>query len=178
MAWTAPRTWVTSEVVTASHMNTHVRDNLLETGPAIVTAGDKILVSDAANSLVEREVTANEVGAAETTTSGSYTNLTTSGPSVTVTTGTTALVVLTTRVSNSSAGQSCFMGFDISGASTVAASDGRALQAANGADYQLRVSAMYAQTGLTAGSNVFKAEYRVSAGTGSFASRYITVLPF
>lgn len=28
MAWTAPRTWVTGEVVTASLMNTHVRDNL------------------------------------------------------------------------------------------------------------------------------------------------------
>lgn len=27
MAWTTPRTWVTAEVVTASHMNTHVRDN-------------------------------------------------------------------------------------------------------------------------------------------------------
>lgn len=29
MAWTAPRTWVDSELVTASLMNTHVRDNLL-----------------------------------------------------------------------------------------------------------------------------------------------------
>jgi len=29
MAWTAPRTWVTGEVVTAAMMNTHVRDNLL-----------------------------------------------------------------------------------------------------------------------------------------------------
>ena len=28
MAWTAPRTWVTGEVVTAAVMNTHVRDNL------------------------------------------------------------------------------------------------------------------------------------------------------
>ena len=28
MAWTAPRTWVTGEVVTASIMNAHVRDNL------------------------------------------------------------------------------------------------------------------------------------------------------
>jgi len=28
MAWTTPRTWVTSELVTASVMNTHVRDNL------------------------------------------------------------------------------------------------------------------------------------------------------
>jgi len=29
MTWTAPRTWVASEIVTASVMNTHVRDNLL-----------------------------------------------------------------------------------------------------------------------------------------------------
>lgn len=28
MAWTAPRTWVTSETVTSTMMNTHVRDNL------------------------------------------------------------------------------------------------------------------------------------------------------
>lgn len=28
MAWTAPRTWTTGELVTAAHMNTHVRDNL------------------------------------------------------------------------------------------------------------------------------------------------------
>jgi hypothetical protein len=27
MAWTAPRTWIAGEVVTASLMNTHVRDN-------------------------------------------------------------------------------------------------------------------------------------------------------
>lgn len=30
MAWTTPRTWTTSEVVTAAMMNTHVRDNLNE----------------------------------------------------------------------------------------------------------------------------------------------------
>jgi hypothetical protein len=28
-AWTTPRTWVASEVVTASIMNTHIRDNEL-----------------------------------------------------------------------------------------------------------------------------------------------------
>lgn len=27
MAWTTPRTWTTGEVVTASHLNAHVRDN-------------------------------------------------------------------------------------------------------------------------------------------------------
>lgn len=36
MAWTAPRTWVTGEVVTATMMNTHVRDNLLASlGPTV-----------------------------------------------------------------------------------------------------------------------------------------------
>lgn len=30
MAWTAPRTWATGEIVTASILNTHVRDNLKE----------------------------------------------------------------------------------------------------------------------------------------------------
>lgn len=29
MGWTAPRTWVAGEVVTAANMNTHVRDNLV-----------------------------------------------------------------------------------------------------------------------------------------------------
>ncbi len=35
MAWTAPRTWVTGETVTAALMNTHIRDNLLAVGPTI-----------------------------------------------------------------------------------------------------------------------------------------------
>ncbi len=34
MVWTAPRTWVASEVVTAALMNTHVRDNLKAIGDA------------------------------------------------------------------------------------------------------------------------------------------------
>jgi len=39
MAWTTPRTWVTDEVVTATLLNTHVRDNLaaiLPTGTLIM----------------------------------------------------------------------------------------------------------------------------------------------
>ncbi len=36
MAWTAPRTWVTGEQVTAALMNTHVKDNLLAIGGTFV----------------------------------------------------------------------------------------------------------------------------------------------
>lgn len=45
MAWTAPRTWVTAELVTASLMNTHVRDNLthLSTARALaIGIGDAV----------------------------------------------------------------------------------------------------------------------------------------
>lgn len=51
MAWTAPRTWVVNEVVTAAIMNTHVRDNFNQTGPAIVTTAGDILYATAANAL-------------------------------------------------------------------------------------------------------------------------------
>lgn len=43
MAWTTPRTWVSSELVTAALMNTHVRDNLVALDAAI----DLISVQDA-----------------------------------------------------------------------------------------------------------------------------------
>ena len=51
MSWTAPRTWVASEVVTASLMNTHVRDNLLETAVAKVTTQGDLVYATGANAL-------------------------------------------------------------------------------------------------------------------------------
>lgn len=51
MAWTAPRTWVAAELVTAAHLNTHVRDNLLETAPARVSAAGQMLYGLGANSI-------------------------------------------------------------------------------------------------------------------------------
>lgn len=50
-SWTSPRTWVTGEMVTSSIMNTHLRDNLNETGPALVTTAEDLLVATAANDL-------------------------------------------------------------------------------------------------------------------------------
>ena len=51
MAWTAPRTWVTGETVTAALLNTHVRDNLLQTATAKVTTAGDITHATAANTL-------------------------------------------------------------------------------------------------------------------------------
>ena len=69
MSWSAPRTWTLGETVTAALMNTHIRDNLLETCPATVTTAGDITYADAANSMGSRL----GIGAANTilTSSGS-----------------------------------------------------------------------------------------------------------
>lgn len=51
MAWSTPRTWVTNEVISASIMNTHVRDQLLETAPAKVTTANDIVYATGPNAL-------------------------------------------------------------------------------------------------------------------------------
>lgn len=53
MAWTSPRTWTTGELVTASMMNTHVRDNLLETAVSKATTSGRIAYATGANALAE-----------------------------------------------------------------------------------------------------------------------------
>lgn len=51
MAWTAPRTWVTDEVVSASQLNAHVRDNLLETAPAKAAASGDLFQATGATAI-------------------------------------------------------------------------------------------------------------------------------
>ena len=59
MSWTAPRTWVTGEIVTASLMNTHVRDNMLETAAAKAAAAGDIFYATAANALTKLSIGTN-----------------------------------------------------------------------------------------------------------------------
>jgi hypothetical protein len=60
MAWTAPKTWTVGEILTAANMNAQVRDNLLETGPALVTTKGDLLVAAGLNNLDRVAVGANE----------------------------------------------------------------------------------------------------------------------
>ena len=115
------------------------------------------------------------VATKQSTTSTSFTDLTTPGPAVTVTTGTKALVIVTAYI-NSTVDQ--YMGFAVSGATTVAAATGYSLTLmSNVADYpRLQVSGIWMVTGLTAGANTFTAKYKVSSGTAEFTNRFITVI--
>lgn len=59
MSWTAPRTFVTGELETASIFNTHLRDNLLETAPAKVTTKGDSVWGTGANAIVRLGVGPN-----------------------------------------------------------------------------------------------------------------------
>ena len=77
-------------------------------------------------------------------------------------------------MANDTAGARCFAAVDVSGATTSAPSDGRALRyESSAANDEIRSTAFYLYTGLTPGGNTFKVQYRVSAGTGTFANRYL-----
>jgi len=49
MAWTTPRTWASGYVVLASDLNTHLRDNLNMTAPAVMSAQGDIVIASGAN---------------------------------------------------------------------------------------------------------------------------------
>lgn len=180
MAWTAPSTAVAGDLVTASLFNASVRDNLNATGVAQVTASGQIIVTTAANAVAARTPSVATVSTSETRTSTTYGDLATVGPTVTVTTGTVALVIFGTHVSNTNAGQGGRMAVDISGATTSAASDTNSVLAESGnANDGFQWSYATVIDSLTAGSNTFRAKYRlVGAGTATFSNRSLSIVPF
>lgn len=110
--------------------------------------------------------------------SAAYADLATVGPVVTLTlTGTTAIVWLSCKAGKTGTGFTAFMGVAVSGASTVAASDG---QAASASCYLSTVASPLARvltiTGLTPGSNTFTAKYHNDGGaTWTFSDRGMAV---
>jgi hypothetical protein len=125
---------------------------------------------------------AASVATAETTTSPTYTDLATTGPAVTATISATtpgsgrALVSVTSGTQATNGSTSMFMSFAVSGATTMAATDTRALVLL-GNNLQ-QASASFVVTGLNAGSTTFTAKYKVSgSGTATFSNRSIWVIP-
>jgi hypothetical protein len=117
------------------------------------------------------------IATAETTTSTSYTDLTTVGPSVTATIPNSgnALVILTVGSSNTNNGAECAMGFAAAGA---AVDDARAvINPSRNANEVLQYSGVFFVSGLTTGSNTFTAKYRTEANTCTFRNRSIVVIP-
>ena len=180
MAWTAPATWVASADVTAAQFNEQIRDNFNETAPGVASAAGRLIVTDALNSIAERVPGQDFETASESTASTTYTDLATVGPSVSVATGTEALVIISAVLWNATAGSRAITAYAVSGVTTDAANDTRALMnnCGDGSNDLGRFSVVNLHTGLTAGTNVFTMKYRASANTASFDNRTITVIPF
>lgn len=180
MAWTAPYTAIAGGVVSAADFNTHVRDNLLATEAAKALNVSGFFVATGSNTIVERLPQTDVVDTQETTASTTYVNLATVGPTVTVTTGTRAIVAHGGRIGPVTTGAtaSCKMSWAVSGATTIAASDnwaaGIVAMSTTGVVYGSR---WYLATGLTPGSNTFQCKYAVSSGTGTFMFRSLHVIP-
>ena len=115
-----------------------------------------------------------------TTTSASYT-ATLSGspgtnPSVTLVTGTTALLHISSSLYNTTqgSGANAAVSVAVSGAGVVAAAEKWGLALANAAIARMTVTSVI--SGLTAGTNTFTLQYlRTVSGTGEFSNRALTV---
>jgi len=172
-------TAVASSVFTAAQFNTFVRDNLNETAPAKAATTGGYFVTSTLNEIVERVGSRQTITTSQTTTSTSYTNLATTGPSVTVETGELALVIWGVSSSNSTANATTVTSVEVSGATSNAANDVRAIvfdPPTTSSVHQGSHAVFYDD--LTAGTNTFTLKYRVGAGTGTFSSRRLIVLPY
>ncbi|MFB4312945.1 hypothetical protein [Actinomadura sp. 21ATH] len=170
-------TAVAGAAYTAAQYNQNTRDNLMETGPAKATAAGRLLVTGGANSLVEREITQQNVATSQTTGSTSFTDLTTVGPVSTAATGPIALVWFAAQMSNSGATAVTQCAVDVSGATTRAPETTADLYIDGlGANQAIRASTVHLFSGLTPGTQSFKLQYRVGSGTGTFYDRSVGVM--
>ncbi len=159
MAWTAPATASAGTTLLAAWLNTYLKDNMLATQAAILPASDTDLGSD------------------RTTASTSYVALT-GAPSVTVTTGTVALVHYAAALWNDTGGSVAYCSVAVSSATTRAADDDWAIywtSAVNNASGRLSMTTL--MTGLTPGSNVFTLNAKANANNMKGRDFEIVVIP-
>jgi hypothetical protein len=179
MAWTTPVTAVANATLPAATWNATVRDNLNATAVALASTASQYFVATGVNALAARQIQTATVVTSQSTTSTSYVNLTTVGPTVTVTTGTIAVCVFTAAVQNTTANSATDTSVAVSGATSIAASDAwRTVLDGVSANQVNRVAGFHVFTGLTPGSNTFTMQYKVGSGTGTWDNRELLVMPF
>lgn len=178
MAWTAPMTFTDGTPLTAAQLNTHLRDNLIETAPAKASREGGYFVTTGPNSITERLAVSAIVPNLDNTSSTSYDDLDiTGGPTVTTRTGSKAFVIISglMRIQGTSTTAVTRMSYEVSGDSSIAPADTISIR--NSGASAIGPSFAHVVSNLTPGTNTFTAKYRVSSGTGDFSTRRITVFP-
>jgi hypothetical protein len=158
--------------VTIDSLN--IKDGKLNTNDSVVTAN--ITNGSVTPSKLSSASSAGYIATSQTTTSTSYTDLATAGPSVTVSVGANGLVLLSwsARILNSGSNYTA-IGFVASGANTIAATDTNTFATGTGTDMTSGRTTLL--TGLNAGSTTFTLKYRVAGGTGTYIDRRLSAIP-
>lgn len=201
MAWTTPGTAVAGDVLTAAFWNLQVRDNmnsLVEAGTALpsspVDQQSFYYIADATNGIVwhlrYRSASSSsykwefvggpalsaEVTGEQTSTSTSYTDLATAGPSITLPLAGDYLVTIAARMINTVANQSALMSYAIGG---TGAQDADAIVVLSSGSSSGPIAYSFRErrkTGLTAVTLTMK--YKSSAGgTCGWTDRFIKAIP-
>lgn len=164
----------TGDMVYSSSGSTPARLGIGTTGQVLTVAGgipSWAAASAGANNAV------SFVSGSQAVSGTSYVDLATS-QSVTVTTGTKALVLFSAQYENGSSSLEAYMSFGVTGATTSAATDARASKLFTGAFAWVgTLSQGFIITGLTAGSNTFTTKFRMQGGGSmGFNNRYISVI--
>jgi hypothetical protein len=162
----------------AEELNVYLRDNLLELAPHKAETPGSYFATVEPGKLAERVPAEDFVATSQQTTSTTYTDLGTVGPSVTVETSSSAMVFLYAQMFNS-ASTPAYMNYDVTGAtdSLGSANENRSLLIQRSVVQCL--GAITLHTDLSSGLNTFTAKYRIAgSGTASFSNRRIVVLPF
>jgi hypothetical protein len=155
--------------------NEHVNDSTGDPHPQY------LLESDAITAYLAKAAPAQaKLDTAESTTSTTYADLATVGPTVTATVGASGRVLVMFHAwgRNSVADGGALVSIALSGANTVAPSDARAgitHSAAAGVYGSMSWSEIV--TGLAEGSTTFTLRYRATANTATFANRRLIVIP-
>lgn len=149
--WTTPRTWSTGELVTASIMNTHVRDNL----NALKTPAGGY------NTL--------NLGADITTTSTSFADVDSTNLSLTFTTGGGDVLIFFLGAVSSSANTSIYLDiYESVAAGRLGTDDGLYLVGANTViSFIYPAVICFRATGLSAASHNFKLQWKTGSGTAT-----------
>lgn len=172
-------TAVSSTAIAAANWNTHVRDNLLETEAAKATDLGLHFIATGANAIATRTTSNSWITTSQSTASTSYADLATPGPSVSSTTGATAIVWFSAEASTNVTSSLQKFSVEVSGASSVAASDDWAVILDGIYDSSpCRRMSMHRFTGLTPGLNTFKMKYAAGSNTATFGRRELIVMPF
>ena len=181
MVYNAPFTAISGNVLTAAQWNSNVRDNILETVAAKTSAAGQYPVGTGTNAIAMRSVSSSSIATQQSTTNmTTYGDLATVGPTVTVTTGTSALVYVTCQTADTSLGRADFVDFAVSGATTRAATNDTALRFEQDTNEFQRYTAVTHLTSLNAGANTFTMKYQVasaSTSTANFMLRHLVVYP-